>query len=107
VTEIVRGIDLLDSTTRQIYLKQKLGLNPQQYMHIPVIVDQQGCKLSKQTFATAVDHKAARPTLFKILNLLKQSPPAELYNAPVKQQLVWATAHWNLASLKKVRAINQ
>ena len=107
VTEIVRGIDLLDSTTRQIYLQQKLGLNPQQYMHIPVIVDQQGCKLSKQTFATAVDHKAARATLFMILNLLKQSPPTELYNAPVEQQLVWAVANWNPENLKKVRAIEQ
>lgn len=107
VTEIVRGIDLLDSTTRQIYLQQKLGLNPQQYMHIPVIVDQQDCKLSKQAFATAVDHNAARAVLFKILNLLKQSPPTELYNAPVEEQLGWAVTHWNPAHLKKVRAIKQ
>ncbi len=105
ITEIVRGIDLLDSTTRQIYLQQKLGLNSQKYMHIPVIVDQQGYKLSKQTFATAIDRKAAKTTLFKLLNLLNQSPPAELYNAPVEQQLVWAVAHWNPANLKKVRAI--
>ncbi len=107
VTEIVRGIDLLDSTTRQIYLQQKLGLNPQRYMHIPVIVDQQGCKLSKQAFATAVDPKTARAVLFKLLKLLKQSPPAELYNAPVEQQLVWAISHWNPTLLKKVRAIKQ
>lgn len=107
VTEIVRGIDLLDSTTRQIYLQQKLGLNSRQYMHIPVIVDQQDCKLSKQTFAMAVDHKAARTTLFEILNLLKQSPPAELYNVPVNEQLAWAVAHWKPTHLKKVRAIKQ
>jgi len=107
VTEIVRGIDLLDSTTRQIYLQQKLGINSPLYMHIPVIVDHQGCKLSKQSFATAVERKEATTVLFKLLKLLRQSPPDELYNAPVEQQLVWATKHWNPTYLKKIRAIKQ
>lgn len=107
VTEIVRGIDLLDSTTRQIYLQQKLGISSQQYMHIPVIVDHQGCKLSKQSFATAVERKTATTVLFELLKLLKQSPPDELYNAPVEQQLAWATTHWDPCHLKKIRAIKQ
>lgn len=107
VTEIVRGIDLLNSTTRQIYLQQQLGINSPLYIHIPVIVDDLGCKLSKQSFAPAVERKAAPTVLFELLKLLKQSPPNELYSAPVEQQLNWATAHWDPSHLKKVRAIKQ
>lgn len=107
INEVVRGKDLFDSTIKQIYLQQKLELKTPQYLHIPVIVDQQGCKLSKQTFAVAVDPKTASSTLHKLLVLLKQSPPAELIQAPVNQQLDWAIEHWNPKPLKKIRAITQ
>jgi glutamyl-Q tRNA(Asp) synthetase len=107
ITEVVRGIDLLDSTIKQLYLQQKLGLKQPRYFHIPVIVDQQGCKLSKQTFAAAVDPKTAGLTLHKLLILLNQSPPAELNKAPVLHQLDWAIENWNPDSLKKIRAIRQ
>jgi glutamyl-Q tRNA(Asp) synthetase len=39
ITHIVRGADLLDNTTRQIYLQQKLGYNTPHYTHIPLIVN--------------------------------------------------------------------
>ena len=47
ITEIVRGIDLLDSTPRQIYLQRALAYPTPAYLHIPVIVNQQGQKMSK------------------------------------------------------------
>ena len=107
ITEIVRGADLLDSTVKQIYLQQKLGLNSQQYMHIPILTDKQGNKLSKQTFATAVAIEKAPVILSQVLNLLKQPLPAELNSAPVEQQLKWAIRHWQPTQLKKDRAISQ
>lgn len=54
VTDVVRGADLLDSTPRQIYLQQLLDLPTPRYLHVPVVRNADGEKLSKQTGATAV-----------------------------------------------------
>jgi len=65
VTDIVRGADLLDSTPRQIYLQQALGLPQPRYLHVPVVVNELGEKLSKQTGAMAFDNGAAPDMLLQ------------------------------------------
>lgn len=57
VTDIVRGADLLESTARQIYLQQLLGMATPRYLHVPVVTNDNGEKLSKQTGAIALDLK--------------------------------------------------
>lgn len=105
INHVVRGYDLLDSTPRQIYLQQTLRLATPDYMHVPVIIDEQGYKLSKQTLATAVDVKKPHAVIFELLTLLKQNPPCELQHAPSTELLNWAIEHWNPAKLKNCRAI--
>ena len=55
ITDVVRGADLLDSTGRQIYLQQVLGLPQIRYLHVPVITNFDGTKLSKHTGAQPID----------------------------------------------------
>jgi glutamyl-Q tRNA(Asp) synthetase len=55
ITHIVRGADLLDNTPRQIYLQQQLGYKTPHYVHLPLVLDSNQEKLSKQTKATAID----------------------------------------------------
>ncbi|WP_322070588.1 tRNA glutamyl-Q(34) synthetase GluQRS [Paraburkholderia bannensis] len=59
ITHIVRGADLLDSTARQIWLQQCLNVSTPTYLHVPVVTNAEGEKLSKQTGAQALD--ASRP----------------------------------------------
>jgi glutamyl-Q tRNA(Asp) synthetase len=54
VTDVVRGADLLDSTPRQIFLQRLLNVPTPRYLHVPVVRNADGDKLSKQTGALAV-----------------------------------------------------
>jgi glutamyl-Q tRNA(Asp) synthetase len=63
VTDVVRGADLLLSTPRQIYLQRCLAYPQVRYLHVPLVTDAQGDKLSKQTGATALDLKEPVPAL--------------------------------------------
>jgi len=67
ITDVVRGVDLLDSTPRQIHLQHLLGLPTPSYLHLPILVDRQGDKLSKQAGASGLDLSDPRANLARAL----------------------------------------
>lgn len=105
VSEVLRGCDLLDSTPRQIHLQRLLGLREPAYSHIPILVDDAGQKLSKQTGAPAVENAEPGPLLHRLLHRLGQDPPQELQRAPAAEILSWAIAHWDPGRLSGRRQI--
>ena len=70
ITEVVRGADLLDSTPRQIHLQHLLGYTTPAYLHLPVVIGDDGRKLSKQDRARPVDRAEPIPTLRAALEFL-------------------------------------
>jgi glutamyl-Q tRNA(Asp) synthetase len=105
ITHIVRGADLLDSTPRQIYLQHLLGLPVPNYMHLPVAVSGSGEKLSKQTLAAPVDESHPVGTLLRVLDFLRQSPPAELTGCDVKSVLDWAIDNWDTKKMRGIKTL--
>ncbi len=47
INQVVRGADILESTPRQLRLYELLGEEPPTYAHVPLLVDEDGKKLSK------------------------------------------------------------
>ena len=94
VTDVVRGADLLASTPRQILLQRRLSYPTPRYAHLPVAVNRNGEKLSKQTLAAPLSAAEAPRQLWKALRFLGQSPTKELDRASLSQVWAWARAHW-------------
>lgn len=102
IDHVVRGADLLISTPRQIYLQQLFGLPTPLYMHLPVAVDAQGAKISKQAQAAQLDGKSPSQTLCLALQFLGQSLHADLQSAAPHDVLSWAVSQWQPNSIKGV-----
>ncbi|MSQ20987.1 MAG: tRNA glutamyl-Q(34) synthetase GluQRS [Betaproteobacteria bacterium] len=105
ITDIVRGADLLDSTPRQIFLGQQLGLPVPRYLHLPVAVNPAGGKLSKQTRAMPIDAMHAPAAwLCNALRFLGHAPPHDAPSWPAREVLAWGAKHWRRENLPRTRA---
>lgn len=96
INQIVRGADLWLSTPRQRWLQECLDLPITQYLHLPLVLNTEGEKLSKQTLAPALDPHSAASLLVDALQFLGQKPPADLAQETVPVILDWAIQHWQI-----------
>jgi len=97
ITHIVRGSDLLSNTARQIHLQKVLGYHTPQYLHLPLVLDEHGEKLSKQTLATQINTQDTKSSLAELrkagLHLgLKNLPDGE--SITIAEWLLAATHAW-------------
>lgn len=99
ITDVVRGSDLLDMTAQQQQIYRALGAEPPHWLHIPVILNEDGQKLSKQTHAPALVDANAPENLFEALKALGQNPPADLARQPVERILDWGSTNWRRSAI--------
>jgi glutamyl-Q tRNA(Asp) synthetase len=101
ITHVVRGGDLLNSTPRQIHLQKLLGYSIPSYMHLPVVVNAWGEKLSKQTQATPVDTSHPVLQLVKAIRFLGQTPPPKVSESSLRSFWIWAIENWSREAIPK------
>jgi glutamyl-Q tRNA(Asp) synthetase len=95
ITHIVRGEDLLSNTARQIHLQKVLGYETPQYLHLPLVLDEHGEKLSKQTLATQINTQDEQCSLAE---LRKAAEHLGLRNLPNGESIT--IAEWLLAATR-------
>lgn len=95
ITDVVRGSDLLASTARQIHLQRLLALPTPRYLHLPVAVNAAGEKLSKQTFAPAIDRQPPQHAACAALRFLGQPLPEHADHLPLAELWEYAAARWD------------
>ncbi|MEO0421008.1 MAG: tRNA glutamyl-Q(34) synthetase GluQRS [Pseudomonadota bacterium] len=106
ITDVVRGVDLLPSTFRQLLVLRHIGAAMPTYAHIPIALDAHGHKLSKQEGASSIDAEPEAPLLFRALQFLQQNPPRELRRTSAQEVLTWAIAHWSVGPMRGMQAIS-
>ncbi|MCU7845167.1 MAG: tRNA glutamyl-Q(34) synthetase GluQRS [Candidatus Thiodiazotropha sp. (ex Monitilora ramsayi)] len=104
INQVVRGSDLLMSTPRQRYLQQLLALPTPDYAHIPLAVDGEGRKLSKQYRDAPVDINRPIDSLLQALSFLGQPLPAERPDN-LSEFWRWAIRHWSVESIPAKQAL--
>lgn len=101
ITHVVRGADLLDSTPRQILLQRALGLPSPAYLHLPLLLDADGRKLSKSEAAHPLDPAQPLPALRQAWAALGQPPDALRHCTGVADLLEHARAAFDPARLPR------
>ncbi|WP_303287626.1 tRNA glutamyl-Q(34) synthetase GluQRS [Marinobacter sp. SS8-8] len=99
ISDVVRGSDLLEMTAQQQQIYRALGARPPHWLHIPVVLNEAGQKLSKQTHAPALDDNIPGQNLFRALVALGQNPPQALAKGPPETLLDWGQANWQRGAI--------
>ncbi|WP_397391301.1 tRNA glutamyl-Q(34) synthetase GluQRS [Polynucleobacter sp.] len=98
ITHIVRGADLLNNTARQIHLQGVLGYPMPSYLHLPLVLDEHGEKLSKQTLASAIHTENAQQALQELRKAARHLGLSDLpdgKDTSIAEWLLAATQAWD------------
>lgn len=99
ISHIMRGLDIMPMTVAQLFITKACRLpTPDHFYHLPLLMNSDGQKLSKQNLATPIDTRSpdkVSDLLFTALTLLRQNPPKDLYQEIPNTILAWATEHWD------------
>jgi len=101
ITDVVRGSDLLEVTTRQMSLYQQLSQPLARYLHLPLAITQSGQKLSKQNHAKALNLDERRTLLLEALSFLGQNISPQYQDFTLEQLLEYASKHWCINDIPK------
>ncbi|EOS95880.1 tRNA glutamyl-Q(34) synthetase GluQRS [Erwinia tracheiphila] len=99
VTEVVRGADLIVPTVRQRTLYQQCGWPAPAYLHLPLAINRDGNKLSKQNHTPSLPEGDPRPTLVAALLFLGQPIIIGWQDLPLEMLLHQAIVNWNVATI--------
>jgi glutamyl-Q tRNA(Asp) synthetase len=94
ISHIVRGSDLRDTTPVHLSLYQAISAPVPQYLHIPIVVQKPGEKLSKQHYSPALDNDKALDHLKLARIYLGLDAKKLLEITTCEQLLYWAIANW-------------
>lgn len=100
ITEIVRGRDLLEPTARQCNIYRMLGAKEPAYLHLPLVCDANGIKLSKQNHAPALDSNHILEQLHDALAWLNHPVPAKWRQASPHQLLSKMAKIWDYRAIQ-------
>ncbi len=106
ITEVVRGWDLLSFTPLQMYLCEILSLPIPEFMHIPIIINSKGKKLSKQTGAPAINTENKSFVLCQALRDLGQAIPAGYEHESLEEIWQWSFKNWNTTNIPRTEKLN-
>jgi glutamyl-Q tRNA(Asp) synthetase len=107
ITEVVRGADLILTTGRQLAIFELLAKPAPKYLHLPLVLDGSGNKLSKQNHAPSISGKQNQQLLLQALRYLGQTSEADWLELSCEQILNKALANWRLSSVPKISLDSQ
>jgi len=98
VNQVVRGMDLLSSSPRQMYLQSLLGFSHPEYAHVPMLLAPDGRRLSKRDKDLDLGYLREHTTPEKLIGVLAHA--AGLLDAPVPISAKELASHF---SFEKIR----
>ena len=95
VTQVVRGVDLLSSAPRQMYLQTLFGFPHPEYAHVPLLVAPDGRRLSKRDKDMDLGYLQQRLTPEQLLGILAHAAGILPTATPISAQELVDEFHWD------------